>query len=242
MRLALISDLHANEPALEATLADIERAGVDQVACLGDVATLGPSPRAVLQRVRKLGGPCILGNHDAFLLEPEAVHVYTEAPDVIEAVEWCHGQLTEQDLDFVRSFRATQEIRVDASSSILLYHGTPRSHSEDLLATTPDEELDEMLAGREATVLAGGHTHLQMLRRHRGMTIVNPGSVGLPFRDYAGGGRPTLLPDAEYAIVEVRRGFADVSLRRVALDRELLREAADASAEPIRNLLLAHYQ
>ena len=242
MRLALISDLHANELALEATLADIERAGVDQIACLGDVATLGPSPRAVLQRVRKLGGPCILGNHDAFLLDPEAVHEYTEAPDVVAAVDWCHGQLTQEDLDFVRSFQPMQEIRVDARSSILLYHGTPRSHSEDLLATTPDRELDEMLDGREATVLAGGHTHLQMLRRHRGMTIVNPGSVGLPFRDYVFGARPTLLPDAEYAIVDVRRGFVDVSLRRVALDRESLRAAADASDEPIRNLLVAHYQ
>ncbi len=242
MRLALISDLHGNELALEAVLGEIERAGADQVACLGDVATLGPHPRAVLDRVRKLGGPCILGNHDEFLLEPEALHVYTEAPEVVEAVDWCHGQLAVEDLDFLRSFRRILEIEVDAKRSILLYHGTPRSHSEDLLATTESDEVDRMLDGRRATVLAGGHTHIQMLRQHHGMLIVNPGSVGLPFREYVGGARPTLLPRAEYAIVDVHEGGVEVSLRRVDLDREALREAAAASDEPIRNLLLAHYE
>ncbi len=242
MRLALISDLHGNELAVEAVLSDIERAGADQIACLGDVATLGPRPRVVLDRVRKLGGPCILGNHDEFLLEPQSVHVYTEAVDVVAAVEWCHGQLTVEDLDFVRSFRRTLEIEVDGGHSILLYHGTPRSHSEDLLATTPPEEVDRMLDGREATVLAGGHTHLQMLRQHRGMLIVNPGSVGFPFREYVGGSQPTLLPHAEYAIVDVQKNSVDVSLHRIELDPKALRASAADADEPIRNLLLPHYE
>ena len=69
MRIALISDLHANEVALGAVLADIKRVGVDRIICLGDVATLGPHPESVLQTLRDLGCPCIQGNHDAFLLE-----------------------------------------------------------------------------------------------------------------------------------------------------------------------------
>ncbi|MCE9573069.1 MAG: metallophosphoesterase [Deltaproteobacteria bacterium] len=62
MRIALISDLHANLVALDAVLADIAARGADQVVCLGDVATLGPHPREVLDRLRALDGPAILGN------------------------------------------------------------------------------------------------------------------------------------------------------------------------------------
>lgn len=68
MRVALISDIHANEVALQAVLDDIARVGVDQIVCLGDVATLGPRPGATIQTLRDLACPCIQGNHDAFLL------------------------------------------------------------------------------------------------------------------------------------------------------------------------------
>ncbi len=74
MRIALISDIHANEVALGAVLDDIERTGVDRVVCLGDVATLGPRPESVLDRIRQMDCPCIMGNHDAFLLDPELIH------------------------------------------------------------------------------------------------------------------------------------------------------------------------
>jgi predicted phosphodiesterase len=112
---------------------------------------------------------------------------------------------------------------------------------EDLLATTPPELVDEMLAGRRAAVLAGGHTHVQMLRQHRGMWIVNPGSVGLPFREFAHGGPPTLLPDAEYAIVEASRAGVAVTLRRVPVDRALLRASVDGSDLPLASMLRAQY-
>ncbi|MEO6600819.1 MAG: metallophosphoesterase family protein, partial [Polyangiaceae bacterium] len=69
MRVALISDLHGNELAFNAVLADIARQGVDQIICLGDVATLGPRPRDVLGRLAELRCVCILGNHDEFMLD-----------------------------------------------------------------------------------------------------------------------------------------------------------------------------
>src|SRR3954468_20883448 len=66
MRIALISDVHGSELALNAVLADIARTGVDQIVCLGDTATLGPRPREVLERLAELRCICILGNHDEF--------------------------------------------------------------------------------------------------------------------------------------------------------------------------------
>ncbi|MEW6270214.1 MAG: metallophosphoesterase family protein [Thermodesulfobacteriota bacterium] len=241
MRIALISDLHGNEVALRAVLADAERARADRIICLGDVATLGPRPNEVIAILRELGCPCIVGNHDAFLLEPRLVEGYTDAAVVLEAIEWCRAQLTADEIAFLRSFVPTAEVPLDSAGTLFLFHGSPRSHTEDLLATMPPEELDEALGGVAGTVLAGGHTHLQMLRQHDGRLLVNPGSVGMPFKEYVGGRTPTVLSHAEYAIVEVERGVVGIDLRRVPLERAALRAAAEASGNPFRAMLLRQY-
>lgn len=241
MRVALISDLHGNEPALEAVWNDIQRLGADLVACLGDAATLGPRPGAVLQRLRDEGCPCIMGNHDEFLINQELIHTYTEAPIIVQAVDWCRAQLSQDDLDYVRTFVPSLELPLGANATLFLFHGSPRSHMEDILATTPPEALEEMLAGRAATVMAGGHTHIQMLRQHRGALLVNPGSLGLPFKEHVAGRPPTLMTHAEYAIVEASGGDVGVTLRRVAVDRAALRAAVEASDIPLRPMLLAAY-
>ena len=87
-------------------LADAERARVDRVVCLGDVATLGPRPRQVLARLSALGCDCIVGNHDAFMLDAALIRSYTETPIVVDAVDWCRAQLSARELDFLRGFRA----------------------------------------------------------------------------------------------------------------------------------------
>lgn len=241
MRIALISDLHGNEVALRAVLADARRAGVDRVVCLGDVATLGPRPNEVIALLRELGCLCIVGNHDAFLLDRRLIAGYTEAEIVIEAVEWCREQLTPEDFAFLRTFVPTAELPLDGAGTLFLFHGSPRSHTEDLLATTAPEVLDEALRGISATVLAGGHTHLQMLRQHRGALLVNPGSVGMPFKQYVGGRTPEVLLHAEYAIVAADGGTVSVDLRRVPLDRAALRAEAEATSNPFRVALMRQY-
>jgi predicted phosphodiesterase len=205
------------------------------------VATLGPNPHFVIRTLRDLGCPCILGNHDDFLVDPDLIHRYTEAPIIVQAVDWCRSLLSEDELQFLRGFLPDLEIRLDTDSTLLLFHGSPRSHMEDLLATTPPEEVDRMLGGREATVMAGGHTHIQMLRQHRGTLLVNPGSVGLPFKEYVAGKPPTVLAHAEYATVEGVAGVVRVDLRRVPLDRRALRDAARGSDIPLRGMLLEQY-
>lgn len=241
MRVALISDLHGNDLSLRAVVEDVARVGADRLVCLGDVATLGPEPEVVLDRLRDLGCACILGNHDDFMLDAELIRRYTEVPVVVDAVDWCRARLSSRHLDFIRSFRADLEIPLDGGASLYLFHGSPRSHMEDIVATTPADDVDRFLDGHTATVLAGGHTHLQMLRQHRGMLLVNPGSVGMPFKEHVPGRAPTVLSHAEYAIVEGTRRGVQVSLHRVAMDRAALHRAARATDHPLRDMLAAQY-
>src|SRR5688572_28369399 len=114
MRVALISDIHANLVALETALTDIERRCADRIVCLGDIADLGPQPKATLARLRELGCPCILGNHDPF----------TESfPGLEPVIEWCKARLDEDDLTFLETRPATLTIELAPGIDLSCAHG-----------------------------------------------------------------------------------------------------------------------
>jgi predicted phosphodiesterase len=243
MRIALISDIHGNGTALEAVLDDIDRQRVDSIVCLGDVPTLGPQPKEVLDRIRGLGCPCILGNHESALFEPEKAAYYHIAPHLISSLEWCAGQLSADDFRFMRSFRPTLEISLGDSRSMLCYHGSPLSNIDNIFPDTPFEELRRLLDDQAAgAILAGGHTHFQMLRQYKGRPVVNPGSVGSAFfAPSLSPTRPTLLPWAEYGLIDTARDLLSVDLRRVRFDLDAFLRILDASGLPMKDWWRGQY-
>jgi putative phosphoesterase len=241
VRIALISDLHGNQIALDAVLAEVQRQGCDQLICLGDVATLGPCPRQVIATLQRLGCPCILGNHDAFLLDRQLIHTYTEAPEVVEAVTWCQDQVTAEDLAFLGAFLPRLRVALPGDRELLVFHGSPRSHMEDLLEDISDGALDDALDGHRADVLAGGHTHLQLIRPHGDMLLVNPGSLGLPFAEYPSGAPPKILPRADFGIVVATEDGVSFETHQLPLDPEAL--IVQLGQEyPLRHFLTANYR
>lgn len=232
MRIALISDIHGNVVALEAVLADIDRHSVDQIIFLGDAVTLGPHPQEVITLLRNLDCPCIMGNHDDFVLHAEQFLQDNHAVEMKERMAWTVAQLSAADLDYLREFQAWIQIELNDAQQLLCFHGSPRSFHEFILATTPADALDEMLDGHAATVMVGGHSHVQMLRRHRATLVVNAGSVGDPFEQMPFVGRPKTLPWAEYAIVASANRAIGVELRRVPLDLGAIKERASQSDMP----------
>ena len=158
MRLALISDIHGNLPALEAVLSEIEQEGVDEILCLGDVA-VGPQPAETLDRVRELGCPVVLGNWDAYFIRGFPAHESEIGRQLVEMGEWWAGHLSAQHRAFIETF--TDELK---RPGLVAFHGSPRSYEDFIYATTPDAELAEMLDGAREPVLAGGHTHFAMVR------------------------------------------------------------------------------
>src|SRR5258707_13871162 len=102
MRIGLIADIHGNLFALETVLAELEREGVKDLVCLGDVAMLGPQPAAVLARLRALGCPVVMGNTDAWLLASPP-NAGADPVDRI-LIPWSLAQLTDIDRAYVAAF------------------------------------------------------------------------------------------------------------------------------------------
>lgn len=171
MPLALVSDVHGNDDAFGAVVAELERLGIEQAVCLGDMVQGGDQPREVLDRLTELGWPVILGNADDFLLEVPIDSPEPLTPEHLERREWTLAQLDRSHLEQIRSFPPTLEL-----DSLLAFHGSPRSY-DDVLLPESDDDAPWHVAGFD--VLAGGHTHLQWTRNIGGALYVNPGSVGL---------------------------------------------------------------
>jgi predicted phosphodiesterase len=99
-----------------------------------------------------------------------------------------------------------------------------------------------MLANHSANIFVGGHSHIQMLRQHKGQLIINAGSVGHPFRQTpTGGAPPTLLPWAEYAVVNSSKESLSVDLRRVFFDFKSFTELVSKSDFPLKDSWLQQY-
>ncbi len=234
MRVALLSDIHGNLVSLDAVLEDIRRRNINEIIFLGDAATLGPYPHETISRLKELGCPCIMGNHETYLFKPKLGHEYMRGTQwFTDTLTWCRGQLTPDDYKFIQTFEPIMKFSLGEDNSLICYHGSPRSNVENIFATTSTAELDEMLNGYRATIMVGGHTHVQMMRQHNGLMIVNAGSVGMPFAQmpFVGSG-PTIMPWAEYAVVDSENGFVSVELCRVDIDIEEVRQAALASNMP----------
>jgi predicted phosphodiesterase len=232
-KIAVLSDIHGNLPALEAVLAEIAAEGIEHMVCLGDVATLGPQPREVIARLRALRCPVVMGNTDAILLIPQPAEGGTSGNWRNEDFHrWCAAQLTADDLAYLRTFQPTISVRLGDGLTLVCYHGSPRSYDERITAETPDEALHRMLAETPAQLYAGGHTHQQLLRRHRDALVLNPGTVGFT-KDAISPAASIRNPSwAEYAVITSDGGQLNVSLRRVPFDLDALFAALDASGIP----------
>jgi predicted phosphodiesterase len=132
----------------------------------------------------------------------------------------------------LRAFQPTISLPLGDEMTLLCYHGSPRSYDERITAETTDEALQEMLAATPAQIYAGGHTHQQLLRRHRDTLVLNPGTVGFA-KDAIPPATPINNPSwAEYAVISSDGGRLDVSLRRTPFDLDALYAAFDATDIP----------
>ena len=242
MRTALISDVHGNAVAFEAVLADLERDPVDQIVCLGDMIQGGSQPAQVVRRLRELASPVVLGNADAFLVDSDAGEE-EKTERQLSVREWTVAQIGDDGVAFIEAFRPTLDVPIGAERTLLAFHGSPSSFDDIVLPHLEEDEFRRLLGPPAADVLAGGHVHLQWLRRYGDSTFVNPGSVGLAY-DHAQPDDDELRVDAvaEYARIHVDGDGLEIAFRRVPFARDDVLAAIDASGMPHADRQRAAYR
>ena len=197
-RVALLSDVHANLPALEVVLADLGEHDVDAFIYAGDLMG-GPYPAETIQRLRSLDSFMIRGNSD------ENVVNYADKTDRAECREsgqwslrrWATSQLDEDCLNFLRELPEQLVIRFPNADPLRVVHGSPRRLREGIFPDATPGLLDEILHGVHERVLVCGHTHLQWQRQYRSILLVTPGAVSSPNDGFIGAHYGMLLWDGD---------------------------------------------
>jgi putative phosphoesterase len=206
VRVAALSDIHGNLPALEAVLADVEREGVDAVVVAGDVIG-GPYPAEVFDRLTSLPDVrFVRGNADRFVLEG--------TDEYGEDWETARRRMGEERLAAVASWPLTHELEIDGLGRTLVCHAIPTADEPIFTKLTPDEEVLELIGDVDADLIVVGHTHVQVDRRlPSGLRIVKAGSVGLPYEGRRGAFWTILGPTVEHRHTEYDVEAAVASMR-----------------------------
>jgi putative phosphoesterase len=230
MRVAAIYDIHANLPALEAVLQDIDRAEVDRVVVGGDVLP-GPMPCETIARLLDLHVPVqfIQGNGDREALAWMKGNETTAIPEQYrDTMRWVARQLHPEHERLLSSWPLTAGFEIRGLGEVLFCHATPRNDTEIFTRRTPEDRLLPIFGTLNVPIVVCGHTHMQFDRTIGRVRVVNAGSVGMPFGE-AGAYWLLLGPD-----VHLRRTTYD--LARAA---ERIRETKYPQAEDFaaRNVL-----
>lgn len=217
-RVAVVSDIHGNLTALEAIIADLADLSPDLVLHGGDLAHGGARPTGVLDRIRELGWPGVMGNVDEMLFHPASLDAFA-APlpqlnpmwDAIrEMAAWTRDALGTRSIAWLAALP-----RVFTQAPLALVHASPESTWRSPRADAPGSELESVYGSLHAAVAVYGHIHIPFVRPVSGMTVANSGSAGLP---YDGD------PRASYLLLD----YDQPTIRRVEYD--LAGELAELAA------------
>jgi diadenosine tetraphosphatase ApaH/serine/threonine PP2A family protein phosphatase len=209
VRIAVISDIHANLVALESVLQAVEREAPDAIWCLGDVVGYGPRPVECCSAIRDRATLCLAGNHDLGVLGAISLDDFT--PEAAAVAEWTRRVLDEESRSFLASLAPTATL-----DGVELYHGSPRDPVWDYVLTPA--AVEDSFAMTTAPLVLVGHSHVALnladddglsgglapagttVDLAAGRRLLNPGSVGQP-RDGD--------PRAAYLLLDLNQRFAE---------------------------------
>ncbi|QKG91590.1 metallophosphoesterase family protein [Halorubrum salinarum] len=215
MKVGLISDVHANLPALETVLDDMPT--VDRIYCAGDVVGYNPWPAECVERVREVAAATVRGNHDRTVESPQR---YSANRMAEAGLEHAKASLSDEQREWVDALPRTETF---GGGRFLLVHSHPAAEREDAYVY-PEEfpNLDRHMGEYDGIVL--GHTHVQGCRDVAGGFVCNPGSVGQP-RDGD--------PRAGYAVLDTTADGSDaVETHRVEYDVDRVAAAVREAGLP----------
>jgi predicted phosphodiesterase len=230
VRIAALSDVHGNLPALEAVRRAVHAARPDFVAVCGDLVFNGPDPVGTLALVRELeqaGAHVIAGNTDLAVADGDytaAFPWFTEgAPDSYKAAaEWAHDQIGDDGVDYLRRLPWERRLRI-GDDLVLFCHASPGSLTDGFPVDLDPVVTIDRLSRTDARVIVCGHTHVPEVREVGWRTIVNAGSAGYIFD-----GDPT----ASWALIEIGDGEIKAEIHRTTYDVMAASDALSARGLP----------
>ncbi len=223
--ITIFGDIHGNLPALEAVLADMDRRGLENRYCLGDLVGYGTFPNKVIEMIQERQIPTIMGNYDQGVgnnsddcgcaYKAEADRKRGEA-----SIAWSNASTSDAHKVFLRSLAKQIPLQL-GDLRVLLVHGSPRKINEYMYEDRPDGYFERIFEGVGVDVIVCGHTHLPY---HKvlpgGQQVVNAGSVGKPKDNNR---------DACYVTLTATGGELAVEFIRVAYDVERAAGAVEAA-------------
>jgi putative phosphoesterase len=182
VNIALIGDVHANLPALEAVLDHARHREVEAIWNVGDFVGYGAFPNQVVERLRREQAVSIAGNYDLKVLAFKKKRKKWRKKKQLQkflAFQWTYHTLTKKNRRYLRSLPGERELQVEGHR-VLLTHGSPASEDEHLTPHTPEKRLHELASMVEADLVICGHSHQPFVGQVDGVRFVNTGSVGRP--------------------------------------------------------------
>ena len=212
-RVAVITDIHANLPALQAALRRVDDLDLDSVYCGGDLVGYGPHPNEICALIAERAIPTIYGNYDHAIardLEDCGCAYVTQHDRALgqQSVDWTLEHTDERSKTFMRELPFDLRFTV-GESHIHLVHGSPRKVNEYLFEDKPASLYERLAGAEEGDVLIFGHTHKPWVHEYAGVLFVNCGSVGKP-KDGD--------PRGAFALLEAEEGGIGVRIERVEYD------------------------
>ena len=237
VRIAALSDVHGNLPALAAVRKAIDAVRPDYVAICGDLVFNGPDPAgtlALIQELERAGAFVTLGNTDVAVADGDiaaAFPWFTDgAPDsYLAAAEWARDQIGDDGVDYLRHLPSERRLRVGDDGSpgggglVLFCHASPGSLTDGLSPDLDPVVTIERVSGTDARVIVCGHTHMPEVREVGWRTIVNDGSAGYVFD-----GDPT----ASWALIEIDENGVRAEIQRTSYDVMAASDAVSARGLP----------
>ena len=211
MKVALLGDVHANLPALEAVLVHARQNNIDVIWNLGDFVGYGAFPEEVIQVLRTHQALSILGNYDRKVLKVKKKAAEWQArklPEKWLAFQWSYDHLSQARREYLGSLPEQIRLTMDGRR-VLLVHGSPSSREEHLTPATPEQRMEELAEGAGVDMILCAHSHIPFARQAKGTWFVNPGSVGRPDDGDA---------RASYAILDFSAGEFQIEFCRIAYD------------------------
>ncbi|MGH2938348.1 MAG: metallophosphoesterase family protein [Solirubrobacterales bacterium] len=236
-RVAVITDIHGNLPALEAALTAVEEIGPDAVYCGGDLVGYGPWPNEVCRLVEEHGIPTIYGNYDYAIGREEddcgCAYVTDHDRELGQrSVAWTLEHTDQRSKDYMRDL--SFDLRFELGGErVRLVHGSPRKVNEYLFEDKPAKTFERIADGADCDVLVFGHTHKPWIATYGGVEFVNCGSVGKP-KDGD--------PRGAFAVLTATEEGVEARIERFDYDAELASREVAAAGLPeefAKKLLIA---